>query len=145
MRGGRSRQLSVVSFQLKENGFFLGKLLREGNGCQDTVIGVAKDAQVSHLGDLTGSYLYFPAALRDNLRTYVLVRFDGGYAAVAKGIRDAVQSFDPNMPVECDQTRRLPRSLARALADRQRPLGSAGWPRAAAGIDWRVRNGVVQG
>lgn len=78
----------------------LGKLLREGDGHEDTVIGVAKDAQVSHLGDLTGSYLYFPAGPRDNLRTYVLVRFAGGFTAVANGIRNTVQSFDPSTPVE---------------------------------------------
>jgi putative ABC transport system permease protein len=78
----------------------LGKSLYEGSGRQDAVVGVAKNAQVSHLGDANGSYLYFAAGPRDNLRTHVLVRFAGGYAATAKGIRDAVQSLDPNMPVD---------------------------------------------
>jgi predicted permease len=77
----------------------LGKSLRESTGRQDTVIAVAKDAQVSHLGEADSSYLYFPAGRRDNARTYVLVRFTGGYATTAEGIRDAVQFLDPNMPV----------------------------------------------
>ena len=78
----------------------LGKPLRDGSGQQYTLVGVAKDAQVSHLGDLTGPYLYLPAGRRDNLRTYVLVRFAGEYTPLAKGIRDTVQSFDSSMPVE---------------------------------------------
>lgn len=79
----------------------LGKPLREegGKGHAYTVIGVAKDAQVSHLGDVNTPYLYFPAAPRDH-RTYLLVRFAGGFTPAANGIRDAVQSLDPQMPVE---------------------------------------------
>src|SRR2546427_655250 len=46
----------------------LGKRLLRG-GHQDTVIGVAKDAQVSHLSELSSPYLYFPAGPRDNVRT----------------------------------------------------------------------------
>jgi predicted permease len=78
----------------------VGKTLRESSGRQDTVIGVAKDAQVSHLGELNGSYLYFPAGPRDTLRTYVLVRHAGDYGAVAKAMRDAVQSLDSNLSVD---------------------------------------------
>jgi predicted permease len=78
----------------------LGKSLREGNGRQDIVIGVAKDAQVSHLGELDTNYLYYPAGPRDDQRVYVLVRFAGGFVATAKGVRDAVQSLDGEMPVE---------------------------------------------
>ncbi len=78
----------------------LGKSLREDTGRQDTVIGIAKDAQVSHLGEADSPYLYFPAGPRDDGRIYMLVRFAGGYAATSKGIRDAVRFLDPNMPVD---------------------------------------------
>jgi macrolide transport system ATP-binding/permease protein len=77
----------------------LAKTLREETGREYSVIGVAKDAQVSHLGELNTAYLYFPSGPPDNLRTYVLVRFAGGFTATAKDIRDAVQSLDANMPV----------------------------------------------
>jgi macrolide transport system ATP-binding/permease protein len=78
----------------------LGKTLREDTGREYSVIGVAKDAQVSHLGEVYAPYLYFPAGPQDNVRTYVLVRFAGSFTPVAKGIRDAVQSLDPDVPVD---------------------------------------------
>ena len=78
----------------------LGKTLREDTGREYSVIGVTKDAQVSHLGDVKTPYLYFPAAPQDNVRTYVLVRFAGDFTAIAKGVRDAVQSLDADMPVD---------------------------------------------
>jgi macrolide transport system ATP-binding/permease protein len=78
----------------------LTKTLHEDTGREYSVIGVTKDAQVSHLGELNTNYLYFPAGTQDNLRIYVLVRFVGGYAATAKGIRSAVQSLDADLPVE---------------------------------------------
>jgi ABC-type antimicrobial peptide transport system permease subunit len=63
----------------------LAKTLREETGREYSVIGVAKDAQVSHLGELN---------------TYVLVRSAAGFTTTAKDIRDAVQSLDPDVPVE---------------------------------------------
>jgi len=78
----------------------LGKTVREDTGREYSVIGVAKDAQVSHLGEANGAYLYFPAGRKDDARAYVLARFTAGYAATAKGMRDAVQFLDANMPVE---------------------------------------------
>ncbi|HYX00050.1 MAG TPA: ABC transporter permease [Candidatus Elarobacter sp.] len=78
----------------------LGKTLRQDTGREYSVIGVAKDAQVSHLGDVNAPYLYFPAGPQDNVRTYVLVRFAGSFTPVGKGIREAVRSLDPDMPVD---------------------------------------------
>jgi len=78
----------------------LGKALREDTGREYSVIGVTKDAQVSHLGDVKTPYLYFPAGPQDNVRTYVLVRFAGSFTTVAKGIREAVRSLDPDVPVD---------------------------------------------
>jgi macrolide transport system ATP-binding/permease protein len=78
----------------------LGKTLRESSGRGYSVIGVARDAQVSHLGDLHTTYLYFPAGAPDNLRAYVLVRYAGDFPATAKAIRDAVQPLDPSVPVD---------------------------------------------
>jgi macrolide transport system ATP-binding/permease protein len=78
----------------------LGKSLRGGDGHQYTVIGVAKDAQVSHLGELNTNYLYFPAGPQDDGRAYVLVRFAGGFAATAQDVRQVVQSLDAEMPVD---------------------------------------------
>jgi hypothetical protein len=65
----------------------LGKTLRESTGREDSVIGVAKDAQVSHLGELNTRYLYFSDGPEDDSRTYVLVRHATGFADVAAAIR----------------------------------------------------------
>jgi putative ABC transport system permease protein len=78
----------------------LGKTLREDTGREYSVIGVTRDAQVSHLGDVKTPYLYFPAGPQDNVRTYVMVRFAGSFTPVAKGIREAVRSLDPDVPVD---------------------------------------------
>jgi macrolide transport system ATP-binding/permease protein len=78
----------------------LGKTLREDTGHEYSVIGVTRDAQVSHLGDIKTLYLYFPSGPQDNVRSYVLVRFAGSFTPVAKGIREAVRSLDPDMPVD---------------------------------------------
>src|SRR5215472_55611 len=78
----------------------LAKTLRESSGREYSVIGVARDAQVAHLGDLHTTYLYFPAGTPDNLRVYVLVRYAGDFPATAKAIRNAVQSLDADLPVD---------------------------------------------
>jgi macrolide transport system ATP-binding/permease protein len=78
----------------------LGKALREISGREYSVIGVAKDAQVAHLGQLDTNYLYFPAGTEDNSRSYVLVRYAIGITDVAKSIRDAGRSIDPVVSVD---------------------------------------------
>jgi macrolide transport system ATP-binding/permease protein len=78
----------------------LAKTLREDTGRAYSVIGVAKDAQVSHLGELDTTYLYFPSGPQDNLRTYLLVRSAAGVTPTPKDIRDVVQSLDADMPVD---------------------------------------------
>jgi macrolide transport system ATP-binding/permease protein len=78
----------------------LGKTLRESSGREYSVIGVAKDAQVSHLGKLDTSYLYFPAGPEDNSRSYVLVRYATNFKDVSNGIRDAAKSLDPDISVD---------------------------------------------
>jgi macrolide transport system ATP-binding/permease protein len=79
----------------------LAKTLRDGSGHEHSVIGVAKDAQVSRLGELNTAYLYFPAGPQDNHRFYVLVRhFAGGFPEIAKSLREVVLSLDPGMPFE---------------------------------------------
>jgi predicted permease len=78
----------------------LGKALREISGREYSVIGVAKDAQVSHLGQLDTTYLYFPAGPEDNSRSYVMVRYATDFTGEAKSIRDAGQSIDPGVSID---------------------------------------------
>jgi len=77
----------------------LGKTLREDKR-EYSVIGVAKDAQVSHLGESDSTYLYFPATPEYSLRAFVLTRFAGDPAVTLKAVRDAVQSLDRDLPAD---------------------------------------------
>ena len=78
----------------------LGKALREMSGREYSVIGVAKDAQVAHLGQLDTNYLYFPAGTEDNSRSFVLIRYATGFTDIATGIRDAGRSIDPGVSID---------------------------------------------
>jgi macrolide transport system ATP-binding/permease protein len=100
----------------------LGKTLRESGGREYSVIGVARDAQVAHLGDAHTMYLYFPAGTQDNLRAYVLVRYAGDFPATAKAIRDVVQSLDADAPADVTKLEdylevwRMPSRIVAALS-----------------------------
>lgn len=78
----------------------LGQTLRESSGHERTVIGIARDAQVAHLGESNSNYLYYPFAPQDNSRSYVLVRYATGFSDVAKGVRAAAESIDPNLLID---------------------------------------------
>jgi macrolide transport system ATP-binding/permease protein len=100
----------------------LAKTLRESSGREYSVVGVARDAQVAHLGDAHTTYLYFPAGTPDNLRAYVLVRYAGDFPATAKAIRNVVQSLDADMPAEVTKLEdylevwRMPSRIVAALS-----------------------------
>jgi macrolide transport system ATP-binding/permease protein len=78
----------------------LGQILRESSGHERIVIGVAGDAQVSHLGESTSNYLYYPFGPEDNARSYILVRYATGSGDLAKSIRTAAHSIDPNLSID---------------------------------------------
>lgn len=78
----------------------LGKTLLEFSGSAHVVIGMAKDAQVARLGEENTSYLYFPIGPQDDSRSYTLVRYAAGFSDVAKGMRDAAESIDPNVSID---------------------------------------------
>jgi len=100
----------------------LGNKLRELSGREYTVIGVAKDAQVAHLGHPNESYLYFPAGPEDDSRSFVLVRYATGFTDVAKNIRDAAHSIDPGIAIDVTRLEdylevwRAPSRIVAALA-----------------------------
>ena len=81
----------------------LGRRLRELSGREYTVIGVAKDAQVAHLGHENTSYLYFPAGPEDDSRSYILVRYATGFSDVAKSIRNTAHSIDSDVAIDRNQ------------------------------------------
>ena len=106
----------------------LGKTLRPRltgglPGPEHVVIGVARDAQVSRLGESDTMYQYFPAGSPgDSLRSYVLVRFSGNYGDLAIGLRGIAQSLDAEVPVDVKKVEdnlevwRAPSRIATALS-----------------------------
>ena len=77
----------------------VGKIVKESTGREHVVIGVAKDAQVAHLGRYDTSYLYYPAGPQEDTRGYVMVRYATNFSDVAKEIRHAARLIDPNVPM----------------------------------------------
>jgi len=124
------------------------KTLREDTGREYSIIGVAKDAQVSHLGEVAANYLYFPAGPEDDSRTYLLVRFAGDFAATAKSVRDAAQSLDPDVSVDVTRLEdylevwRTPSRLVAALAG---GLGALALLLASIGVYGMVSYSVSRG
>lgn len=81
----------------------IGKTIREGSGGTDPglqVVGIAKDAQVSHLGDATTLYLYRPAGPKEQSKMQLLVHGAGDYAAISKTIKVAGQALDPELVIQ---------------------------------------------
>jgi putative ABC transport system permease protein len=65
-----------------------------------TVVGVARDAQVSRPGESDTLYLYFPSSPKDQPGLQFLVHGVIGYAGTAQSIRAAVHALDPELPVD---------------------------------------------
>lgn len=77
----------------------IGKILREGDKSDLQIVGVAKDAQVSHLGETKKLYVYVPAGPKEQSQLQLMIRGGGGFAAVAAGVRDAASTIDPDVMV----------------------------------------------
>ena len=69
-------------------------------GPERVVVGVTKDARVSKLGELDTMYVYFPAAPTRNLRSYLLIRFEGNVRDLNNSVREVARSIDADVPVQ---------------------------------------------
>jgi predicted permease len=78
----------------------IGKILREGDKTELQIVGVARDAQVSHLGKTPKLYVYLPAGPKEQSRLQLMIRGGGGFAAVAAGVRSAAADLDPDVLVD---------------------------------------------
>jgi ABC-type antimicrobial peptide transport system permease subunit len=63
------------------------------------VVGVAKDAQITRIGEIDSSYVYMPAGTSAQAGQRLLVRSSIDFAATAAGIRAAVAELDPALVV----------------------------------------------
>ncbi|HEY2546103.1 MAG TPA: ABC transporter permease [Candidatus Acidoferrum sp.] len=83
----------------------LGKTFRDRltgglAGPQHAVVGVAKDARVSRLGESDTMYVYFPASPTRNMRSYLLIRFEGNVRDLNDSVREVARSIDADVPVQ---------------------------------------------
>jgi ABC-type antimicrobial peptide transport system permease subunit len=115
----------------------IGKILREGDKTDLQIVGVARDAQVSHLGETPKLYVYLPAGPREQSRLQLMIHGGGGFAAVAAGVRSAAAELDPDVVVDVTkfednlETWRVP---ARIVAGLSGSLGALGLLLAAVGV-----------
>lgn len=63
------------------------------------VVGVAKDAQITAIGEIPSDYVYFSANANRQLGLQVLVKSSAGFAATAQGIRATATELDPALVV----------------------------------------------
>jgi predicted permease len=78
----------------------IGKIVRMDDKSDMQVIGVAKDAQVSHLARSNETFLYLPAGPKQQVRMQLLVHGVDGFASMAAGIRAAIHSIDHGLVVD---------------------------------------------
>ncbi len=110
-------------------------LYRPGNPVYD-VVGVAKDAQVSHLGEAHPIYLYIPAGADKLAQLHLLVR-TAGTGASLKDIRTTVRALDPQLVanvVGLEDYLEFWRAPARVAAGFSAALGGLALLLASAGV-----------
>lgn len=115
----------------------IGKTLRQDRKTDLEVIGVAKDAQVSEMGESNKLYVYRPCGSEDQSRLQLIVHSKGEFAATAMGISEAVHSLDPNLAVDVtrlEDNLEIWRTPARIVAGLSGSLGALGLLLAATGI-----------
>src|SRR5262249_8038830 len=74
----------------------LGKTLIQDGGAAFQIIGVARDAQVSHLGRSNETFLYLPSGPNDQIGAKWLVR---SAVPVLNQVRAAMRAIDPDLVV----------------------------------------------
>jgi predicted permease len=67
------------------------------------VVGVAKDAHVSHVAETESSYMYLPAGPTAQRGLRALVRSDTDFGALARSISAAGRELDPELVVRVDR------------------------------------------
>jgi hypothetical protein len=90
------------------------------------IVGVAKDAQVSRVGETDTVYLYTPAGLGEQRGAQVLVRSALNFSSTAAEIRAAMTALDPNLVVAVsplEDNLEFWRSLSRLAASLSGSLG----------------------
>ncbi len=118
----------------------IGKVIKwdEEGGSRDLeVIGIVRDAQVAHLGQSSEPYAYLPAGPKEQMHLKLLVHGTDGFGSMAKGIRAAIHSLDPDLVADVTRLEdnleawRIPSRIVAILAG---SLGALGMLLACIGV-----------
>ena len=116
----------------------VGKQIRYGDEkVYSEVVGVAKDTHTTSLSEVDGALFYLPAIPKSQLELSVLVRGNGGFAAMVKAIQNETRALDGNVLVRAGKLEdnlslwQLPARITSTLAF---ALGLAGLLLASLGI-----------
>lgn len=102
-----------------------------------TIIGVAKDAQVSRVGETGTVYMYVPAGPKDQLRVQVLVRSSGHFGSMLPAILATIRHLDPKLVANVNRLEdnlEFWRSIARLAAGLSGSLGGLALLLASIGV-----------
>jgi ABC-type antimicrobial peptide transport system permease subunit len=109
------------------------------------IVGVAKDAQVSRVGETDTVYLYTPAGPNEQRGAQLLVRSALDFASTAAGIRAVMQDLDPHLVVNVNRLEDnldFWRALSRLVAGLSGSLGALALLLASIGVYGVVSYGV---
>jgi len=115
----------------------IGKILREGKDTDLQIIGIARDALVSHLGENAKLYVYLPAGPKEQSELHLLIHGGGGFASVVAGVREAASGIDPDVMVDVtrlEDNMEVWRTPARIVAALAGSLGALGLLLASIGV-----------
>jgi predicted permease len=107
----------------------IGKTLREGKNTDLQIVGIVRDAQVSHLGEKPKLFVYLPAGPKEQSRLHLMIHGGGDFAAVAAGVRGLANGLDPDVMVDVTRLEdnlevwRTPARIVAALAGSLGVLG----------------------
>lgn len=127
----------------------IGKTLVMGVGKNQRgtfeIVGVAKDAQVSRVGETDTVYLYTPAGPNEQRAAQLLVRSALDFASTTAGIRAEMQDLDPHLVVNVNRLEDnldFWRALSRLVAGLSGSLGTLALLLASIGVYGVVSYGV---
>ena len=115
----------------------VGQIIKWDGERNVDVIGIAKDAQIAHLAKSSETYAYLPAGPKEQMHLKLLVHGTDGFGSMAKGIRAAIHSLDPDLVADVTRLEdnleawRIPSRIVAILAG---SLGALGMLLACIGV-----------
>jgi predicted permease len=106
-------------------------------GIEAQIVGVARDTQISQIGEVPDNYVYLPTTPPTQARLQVVARSETGYAPIAAGIRQIVRELDEGLVVRVEPLEanlEFWRSLSRLVTSLAAALGALALVLAAVGV-----------